>query len=68
MLTTRQAAAELGVSDRYVRSVIAAGTLEAIDIGTGGARPTFRISHEALAAFVGELSDRTAERRIETRG
>lgn len=49
-LTTRQAADRIGVTPNYVRELIRAGALNAIDIGSG-TRPTFRVAGESVESF-----------------
>lgn len=54
-LTTGEAATRIGVTSQYVRDLIRAGALEAIDISTGG-RAVYRVAEASLAKF---LTDRT---------
>lgn len=50
-LTTGQVAARIGATPQYVRGLIHAGTLDAINIGKG-VRPSFRIPESAVAQFL----------------
>ncbi|TVL89782.1 helix-turn-helix domain-containing protein [Streptomyces sp. SAJ15] len=52
-LTTGQAAARIGASAQYVRTLIHGGCLEAIDISKGK-RPSFRVSEAAVVKFLAE--------------
>ncbi|MFD7609687.1 excisionase family DNA-binding protein [Streptomyces sp. NPDC059828] len=49
-LTTGQAASLIGSTSNYVRELIHAGHLDAIDIGTGD-RPRFRVAAESIDKF-----------------
>jgi excisionase family DNA binding protein len=50
MLTLAEVAQDLRVSERAVRTLIKAGSLEAIKVGIGVSSP-YRISQEALAKY-----------------
>ncbi|MER7623916.1 hypothetical protein [Streptomyces sp. NPDC126503] len=52
-MTTGQAGARIGATSNYVRELIRAGRIEAIDISTG-TRPSYRVSEESLAKFLRE--------------
>lgn len=54
-LTTGEAATRIGATSQYVRDLIRAGALEAIDISTGG-RAVYRVAEASLVKF---LTDRT---------
>lgn len=50
-LTTGQAASRIGATPQYVRELIRAGRLQAIDISNGG-RPSFRVSEASVEKFL----------------
>lgn len=50
-LTTGQVAARIGATSQYVRELIHAGSLAAIDIGKG-ARSRFRVSEASVEQFL----------------
>lgn len=50
-ITTGLAASRIGSTPQYVRELIHAGLLEAIDIGKGD-RPRFRVSAASIEAFL----------------
>ncbi|MFG3510225.1 hypothetical protein ACGF5F_32535 [Streptomyces sp. NPDC047821] len=50
-ITTGQAASRIGSTSQYVRELIHAGHLDAIDIGIGE-RPRFRVSAESVTRFL----------------
>lgn len=50
-LTTGQAAARIGATPQYIRELIHAGSLAAIDIGKG-ARARFRVSELSVEKFL----------------
>jgi len=51
-LTPEEVATTLQVTTEQVRRLIRQGRLHAINIGTGKKRPLYRISTQALAAFL----------------
>lgn len=59
-LTTGEAATRIGATSQYVRELIRAGALDAIDISNGG-RAVYRVSETSIAKFV---TDRRV--RVET--
>lgn len=59
-LTTRQAGERIGATSNYVRELIHAGHLDAIDIGTGE-RPRFRVAASSVEKF---LRDRAVAKGV----
>ncbi len=57
MLTLKEAAAKLRMSDERLRLFIKSGDLKAMKAGTGTTSP-WRISEEALAEFIKEQTAR----------
>lgn len=54
-LTTAQAGEAIAVSEATVRRWVDQGRIEAVNVGSV-ARPRFRISEDALAAFMRKLA------------
>ena len=50
-ITTGEAASRIGSTSQYVRELIHAGHLDAIDIGTGD-RPRFRVAVDSVDRFL----------------
>ena len=59
-LTTGQAASLIGATSNYVRELIHAGLLDAIDIGKGD-RPRFRVEAASVEKF---LRDRVVRKAV----
>lgn len=59
-LTTGQAAARIGASTQYVRSLIHAGHLDAINISKGP-RPRFRVAEASVIKFLAERAVHSEE-------
>lgn len=57
-LTTGEAATRIGATSQYVRELIRAGALDAIDISNGG-RAVYRVAEASVAKF---LTDRAVRR------
>lgn len=56
-ITTGQAAARIGSTPQYVRELVHAGHLDAIDIGTGE-RSRFRVSGSSVEKFLADRAVR----------
>lgn len=56
-ITTGQAAARIGSTSQYVRELVHAGHLDAIDIGTGE-RSRFRVAGASVERFLAERTVR----------
>lgn len=54
-LTTGQAAVRIGATPQYVRELIHAGSLTAIDIGKG-ARARFRVAEASIEQFLRDVA------------
>jgi excisionase family DNA binding protein len=58
-LTTGEAASRIGATSQYVRDLIRAGALEAIDISNGG-RAVYRVAESSIAKFLTDRAVRSA--------
>jgi hypothetical protein len=54
MVSTRDAAADLGVTPAYIGRLIRTGHLVAVNVGIGDDRPEYRIPRDSLARFKDE--------------
>ncbi len=52
ILTPKQVAERLQVSERTVRAMIASGSLESVNVGLAGSRKRYRVTLEQLEKFV----------------
>lgn len=72
MLTIRDVAERLNVSQEVVLTHVRAGRLKAANVGLGSARPRWRISEDDLDAFLASravfVAPKQRRRRVETGG
>ncbi|MFJ4738734.1 excisionase family DNA-binding protein [Streptomyces sp. NPDC088775] len=62
-ITTGQAAARIGSTPQYIRELVHAGHLAAIDIGTGE-RSRFRVSSSSVEKFLADRVVRPATSEV----
>lgn len=63
LYTVKEAAAALALAPRTIRDLVAAGDLDAVNVGRGTKLPALRIPSSALAAFIDARSTTAGRNR-----